>query len=209
MTTAPSPASAGHAAPQLNISVNDGRTTAAPGDTLHYTVTVRNIGSGDARGLVITQTVPSGATVGSADGKGAVESGTVRWKADLKSAASITLHTTMTLRNPSSDLLRLATVACAAVSAKAAPLVCASHSDLLPAGARAQSSAPSASRTPATSSTVAAPPGQAAPATAPGKASAPTAGRSQATWWLIGGGAVVVVAAVGWLMLARRRKRRA
>lgn len=44
------------------------------------------------------------------------------------------------------DLLRLATVACAGVSAASAPLVCAAHSDQLPAGA-AQATAAAAGDT--------------------------------------------------------------
>jgi hypothetical protein len=88
------------------------------------------------------------------------------------------------------ELLRLATVACAATAPDDTPLVCASHSDELPAGAEAarsaQAAAGAAAHTPETVS---------------------EAGRpGTAWWWWLGGIAVVVVLAVAAaLVLVRRR----
>jgi uncharacterized repeat protein (TIGR01451 family) len=206
-TTSSGPSrSTGRSAPQLSISIDNGKTAVSPGDTLRYTLTIRNVGSTDVHGLVVTQTIPGGSSLRSADAKGTLRSGTVSWKADVKAASAITFHTTVAVRDPPKDLLRLATVACAALSAKDAPLVCASHSDLLPAGAVSQGAEPTSGEAPGSAAAGAsALPGASASAAA---SSAPAADRSRPIWWLIGGGAVVlIIAAVGVLLLRRGRQR--
>lgn len=115
--------------PQLSITVDNGRTPAEPGEVLNYVLTLTNLGSDDVKGLWVTQSVPSGLTLVKADSGGRVKSGNVGWKVDLKAAAAATFHVTMKVSATPKDVLRLATVACAAVPAKASPIVCASHSD--------------------------------------------------------------------------------
>jgi len=166
---------AGQAAPQLSIAIDNGRTSARVGDTLTYVVTVRNLGTTDTVGLVVSQSMPTGLTFGSADPPATTRTGGVGWVSDLVAGGEATFRSTATVSDTPADLLRLASVACAATSADGPPVVCATHSDQLPAGATAE-----AARTtdPAVS----------------------TAGRR---WYLAGGGALVVAAGVA--LLVRRR----
>lgn len=165
--------------PQLRISVDNGRTSAVLGDSLNYTVTIANLGSTNAAGLQITQSVPTGLTFKSADVGGKVESGNVHWAIDLKSTKTIVVHTTMTVSSTPADLLRLATVACASISVKAPPIVCASHSDQLPAGKAA----------------------------AVAQASPPT--NNNMWWWYVGGGVVLLILIGTVVVLLGRRRRSA
>jgi uncharacterized repeat protein (TIGR01451 family) len=121
--------------PQLRIAVDDGHTSAAVGDKPTYTITLDNLGTAEVTGLVVTQSVPPGLNFKSADSAGVAKAGLVSWRVNVKASGKATLHTTMTVSTTPKDLLRLATVACASTSAKGPPVVCAAHSDLLPAGA--------------------------------------------------------------------------
>jgi uncharacterized repeat protein (TIGR01451 family) len=165
--------------PQLSIAVDNGSTAARSGDKLGYTITVTNLGTRKVRDLRVSQTVPAGASVVSADADGDEAKGTIRWKVDLAAADTITMHTAMTLGGTPDSALRLATVACAQVSAKGPALVCASDSDQLPAGAAVERAAADA---------------------------VPAAGGwldGRAPWYA--GGAVAVLAAAGAALLVRRR----
>ncbi|MGJ6962644.1 hypothetical protein ACSDR0_12105 [Streptosporangium sp. G11] len=136
------------APPTLSIDVDNGRTSAEKGDRLTYTVTVRNIGATDARGLRLTQSLPDGLRFVSADRGGRARAGEVTWAVDLKAGGNAAFHTTGEVRDTPPDLLRLATVACASAMKDDRPIVCATHSDLLPAGAAAEAKA-KAARAPA------------------------------------------------------------
>lgn len=129
------------ATPKLSISVDNGRTAAKEGDRLTYTVAVRNIGTTDARKLHLTQSMPPGLRFVSADGHGSVRDGQVVWTADVPAGKDVTFHTTAQVQATPEDLLRLATVACAAAGSEGKPIVCAAHSDQLPAGAAAAEAA--------------------------------------------------------------------
>ncbi|WP_371780879.1 hypothetical protein [Streptosporangium subroseum] len=127
--------------PRLSISVDNGRTAAQEGDRLTYTVTVRNIGTAGARNLHLTQSLPPGLKFVSADGHGAVRHGQIVWSADVRAGKDVTFHATAKVQDTPDQLLRLATVACASTGADAKPIVCATHSDELPAGAAAAEAA--------------------------------------------------------------------
>ena len=135
-----SPAGAADRAPypKLSISVDNGRTSVDVGDTLDYTITVENIGADAVRDLQVTQTMPEGLVFESADRGGAAGKGLVVWSVDLAPGRTRTLHATMTVGPTPDEVLRLASVACASLSAKKEPLVCDTHSDELPAGSRAR-----------------------------------------------------------------------
>ncbi|MER5419195.1 hypothetical protein [Streptosporangium roseum] len=128
-------------APTLSIGVDNGRTSAKEGDRLSYTVTVRNIGTTDASDLRLTQSLPTGLKLVSADRDGKAKAGHVTWTVDLKAGRNATFHTTAEVQATPDDLLRLATVACASAEADDKPIVCATHSDQLPAGAAAAGAA--------------------------------------------------------------------
>ncbi len=142
--TTTAPAGDAAAAPQLSIAVDDGKTATAEGDSLTYTVTVRNLGTTPVTGLHVTQSVPTGLTFGSADTAGVAKPGTVEWTVDLAATSEAVVHTTMTVAATPAELLRLATVACANQTSTSPPIVCASDSDQLPAGAAAGTVPPSA-----------------------------------------------------------------
>jgi uncharacterized repeat protein (TIGR01451 family) len=167
------------AGPQLSIAIDDGHTSAKAGDELTYTITVRDLGSAPVTGLVVTQTRPTGLTLKTASPAAVEDARTVTWTVDLAANGAVTLHSTMTVSTTPHDLLRLASVACAATSAAGPPIVCATHSDQLPAGARAAHAAETSG----------------------------ARGASNRGGWILGGGAAVVV--IGALGMLRARRRRA
>lgn len=61
-------------APQLSIAVDNGRTTAAAGDKLTYTIAVHNLGTADIADLHVSQSMPTGLKFTSADSAGKGES---------------------------------------------------------------------------------------------------------------------------------------
>lgn len=140
LTAAPAWAS-GTAAPQLSIAVDNGRTSTAAGETLDYAITIRNLGTAGVKDLRVTQTMPAGLSLEKADAAGAERAGSVGWTLDLAAAGQVVVHSTMTVADTPPELLRLATVACASMSVTGPPIVCAAHSDQLPAGAAAEAAA--------------------------------------------------------------------
>ena len=172
--------------PQLSIAVDNGRTSAAVGEAFTYTITAVNLGTTNIPGLVVTQTVPTGLTFGSADAGGTANSDTVTWNIDLKATESSTFHTTMSVVATPADLLRLATVACASLTPGGSPIVCASDSDQLPAGAAAESS-------------------QAAAAAAADTAAATSTGAGPSWWWIGGAIGLVVLVALAMGIIVRIR----
>jgi uncharacterized repeat protein (TIGR01451 family) len=123
--------------PQLSIAIDDGATTAKVGDTMHYTIVVKDLGAEAVSGLRVTQSLPPGLTFVSADAGGVPDHAQVQWRVNLKSSRAVTLRTIMRVKATPGTLLRLASVACAR-TAGSTPIVCATHSDQLPAGAAAE-----------------------------------------------------------------------
>jgi uncharacterized repeat protein (TIGR01451 family) len=131
----PTPVGSGPPGPQLSIAIGDGRTTTTVGNRLTYTITVENLGRTDVSGLTVTQTVPAGLELVSAESADAVQAGDISWNVNLEANATRVFHSTMTVVRTPPSLLRLASVACARAVGGARPIVCAIHSDQLPAGA--------------------------------------------------------------------------
>jgi uncharacterized repeat protein (TIGR01451 family) len=124
--------------PLLSIAIDNGRTSAAAGDELTYKITIRNLGTTEAERLEISQSLPAGLTFVSADNGGTAGAGRVTWPVDLKTGQEATFTTVARLGQTPAELHRLARVACATADGAEKPLVCATHSDLLPAGAAAR-----------------------------------------------------------------------
>jgi hypothetical protein len=88
---------------------------------------------------VVTQRIPDGAKVVSASESGKKKAKTVTWRIDVAAGKQAELRTRVALpESLPAELLRFAVTACASTSPKAAPLICASDSDLLPSGAKAE-----------------------------------------------------------------------
>jgi len=87
------------AAPDIAITKTDGVTQTAPSATLTYTLTISNLGSQDATGVLVEDTIPLGTTFVSADNGGTYSSitGIVTW-APFNLAASATRDLTVTVR---------------------------------------------------------------------------------------------------------------
>lgn len=87
-TATPDPKLAG-----LSIAKVVDKAAAAPGETLDYTITVRNSGEADARQVPVTDTLPAGLRDVTADQGGVVADGTVTWTIDaLPAGGTSTLH---------------------------------------------------------------------------------------------------------------------
>lgn len=88
----------GTGAPQLAVQVAADRTTAAPGNTVTYTVTVVNIGTAAASNVVVSNPLPSRSyyTYGSCSGSCTVTGSTAQWSlASLAAGASASYTFTM------------------------------------------------------------------------------------------------------------------
>jgi uncharacterized repeat protein (TIGR01451 family) len=120
--------------PRLSITIDDGRTTAAAGTRLTYTITVGNLGTTDITGLAVTQSMPPGLELESADSLGGAHAGHVAWSVNVQATATTAVHSTMAVYETPPDLALLASVACASAAEGRRPIVCATHSDRLPAG---------------------------------------------------------------------------
>ena len=173
-------------APQLSITVDNGRTSTTAGDTLDSAVTIRNLGSSAVTGLLVTQTVPAGLVFGSADTDGVAGPEGISWTMDLAPTAETVVRSTMTVSDTPPELLRMATVVCAALSSDGPPIVCASDSDQLPAGAAAEAAVAAEESASASS--------------------ASSASSAVQLGWYVAGGAALAVAAVAVLLLVRRRR---
>jgi uncharacterized repeat protein (TIGR01451 family) len=124
-------------APELTISISDGRVAARPGDTLTYRISLRNTGTVTAGRLEITQTLSAGLEVTEASGNGVVKDGRVTWFTAVPAGATLTFLASARVTRPPVQMLRLAATACVAPPGARQPIVCAAHLDELPAVARA------------------------------------------------------------------------
>jgi uncharacterized repeat protein (TIGR01451 family)/LPXTG-motif cell wall-anchored protein len=166
------------AAPRVGIAIDDGHTTVTTGNRLTYTITVQNLGSADVYGLTVTQSLPPGVELESADSSGVARDGYVRWKVSLEATAKAVVHATMTVYDTPPDQPRLASMACVSAADNQRPIVCATHSDQLSAGVAA--------------------------VTAQTRTGPPASG-SRAGWWYLLGGLVML--SIGGLAVFLRRRR--
>ncbi|PIQ76580.1 hypothetical protein COU78_02635 [Candidatus Peregrinibacteria bacterium CG10_big_fil_rev_8_21_14_0_10_49_24] len=78
--------------PEFAMSKTDGRSTAAPGETLTYTITVENISNKNATGVTVLDTLPTNVTFVSADSGGVHSNGTITWNnISVNANSSVTL----------------------------------------------------------------------------------------------------------------------
>jgi uncharacterized repeat protein (TIGR01451 family) len=92
------------AVPDLALSKDDGRTSAVPGQTITYTLTVTNVGARGATGIALTDALPQNTTFVSASDGGAMTAGvagTVTWTAfSIPSGGSATRTLTVRINRP-------------------------------------------------------------------------------------------------------------
>ncbi len=92
------------AAPDLTITKDDGFTVVSPGQTITYTLTIANVGTQGAAGVVVTDTLPANTTFVSASNGGTYNSatGVVTWPSfDLAaSAPAVTRTVTIQVNDP-------------------------------------------------------------------------------------------------------------
>jgi len=87
--------------PDIAVTKTDGVTEVRPGDTAIYTITVSNIGTQGATGVLLTDSLPAGTTFVSASDGGAHVAGVVTWPAfDLGAGASVQRTVTVTVNDP-------------------------------------------------------------------------------------------------------------
>lgn len=67
----------------ITVSKTDNRSTARPGDSLTYVITVKNVGDVDLFDVEVTDTVPSDVTVTSIGQGGSRTGSTIRWQTTL------------------------------------------------------------------------------------------------------------------------------
>ncbi len=90
------------AAPDLTITKDDGFTVVSPGQIVTYTLTIANVGTQDATGIVVTDTLPANTTFVSASDGGTEAGGVVTWPAfDLAAGApAVTRTVTIQVDDP-------------------------------------------------------------------------------------------------------------
>jgi uncharacterized repeat protein (TIGR01451 family) len=120
---------------QLSIGVTDSRQRVQAGDLVTYAVKVDNIGKKNAPRLSIVQTLPAGLKLISASRHPAVHAGQLTWRLSLAAGHTSKFRVVGKVGKTPQQLLRLATIACATTGTSPRPIVCAAHSDELPAGA--------------------------------------------------------------------------
>ncbi len=88
--------------PDIGVSKTDGRASAAPGDTLVYTLTISNVGLVAAPNVRITDTLPANVAFVSASNGGSNAGGVVTWPVvtTLTIGSSLTRTVTLQVNNP-------------------------------------------------------------------------------------------------------------
>jgi uncharacterized repeat protein (TIGR01451 family) len=121
----------------LAISISDGRASARPGDILTYRIHVINSGPVKIAHLTITETIPDGLRLVSASDGGSAKAGTVVWHAMVPPGTNKAFTTVARVTRTPDQILRLASVACAAMGngSSERALICSADLDRLPAHA--------------------------------------------------------------------------
>lgn len=119
-------------APEITISVGDGRVAVRPGDALTYRVSLRNAGTVSARRLEVSQTLSAGLEVTGASGSGVARAERVTWSTAVPAGGTRTFVVTARVTRPPAQMLRLAAIACVSLPGARQPIVCAADLDKLP-----------------------------------------------------------------------------
>ncbi len=82
------------AAPSLHVTKTVDKATAAPGDTIVYTITYENAGNADATGVTLADTLPAHLASVTASNSGVVTTGAVNWSLGTVAAGG---HGTLTV----------------------------------------------------------------------------------------------------------------
>ncbi|MCH6201030.1 gliding motility-associated C-terminal domain-containing protein [Aquiflexum sp. LQ15W] len=100
--------------PELTVLKSAEAPKVSPGNTITYTITVFNLGTADAKDVVVTDILPVGTTFLSADSGGTHSNGTVTWTiADLPIGEQVELKLTVTANEDLTDGTQISNVASA------------------------------------------------------------------------------------------------
>ncbi len=119
----------------LSISIDNSHDQVHGGDELAYKISVRNTGSSDVDGLRITQSIPSGVRVVTAEQDGQATSTSVQWTKVVPAGKEITLANHVVFDAAPEGTARLASSVCAYRDGETRPVVCSTDSDQLAASA--------------------------------------------------------------------------
>ncbi len=90
-----------NATPDLTLVKDDGLSIVVPGQVITYTLTISNVGTQNATGVVITDTLPANTSFVSASNGGSAVGNIVTWPSfSLAAGASVTRTVTIQLNNP-------------------------------------------------------------------------------------------------------------
>ncbi|MEU6152062.1 DUF11 domain-containing protein [Actinosynnema sp. NPDC047251] len=117
----------------LSISIDNAHDQVHGGDELAYKITVRNTGSSDVEGLRVTQSVPPGVRVVTADQDGRTSETSVQWTASIPAGEDVTLTDKVVFDAAPDGTARLASSVCAYRTGETRPVVCSTDSDQLAA----------------------------------------------------------------------------
>ncbi|NWF78992.1 MAG: DUF11 domain-containing protein, partial [Chloroflexi bacterium] len=89
------------AAPDLEVTKDDGESFVLPGQTLTYVLTVRNVGNRGATGVEVSDILPAGLSFVEASDSGVASGGVVTWPpVDLAAGAEVSRSVTVTVADP-------------------------------------------------------------------------------------------------------------
>ena len=84
----------------FSINKTDNRTTATPGQTLTYNITVQNTSSVNATNVTVTDTLPGNVSFQSANNNGSQSSGTITWSGlTINAGSTVTLTVNVTVNS--------------------------------------------------------------------------------------------------------------
>ncbi|GIH25451.1 hypothetical protein Aph01nite_37610 [Acrocarpospora phusangensis] len=132
--------------PALNIAIDNGHTSVRQGDRLTYTIKIANTGAAATPVLRVFQALVPGLELISSTPAGTVTAKNIEWNKSLAAGEKAEFNVTAEVGELEAQLQRLTVVACAADKSSERSIVCAAHSDRVPAaGGPVQSQVPGTS----------------------------------------------------------------
>ncbi|MBB4930785.1 putative repeat protein (TIGR01451 family) [Lipingzhangella halophila] len=119
--------------PALSIDLNGEANRLAAGEEIEYTLSLANDGDHAVRGATLSQSLPEQLEVVSAGDAAEQSDGFVGWEVNLAPGEAVQRELRVRVGEDAGDEWRLATTACAQITAQSPPVVCATDASLLDA----------------------------------------------------------------------------